>query len=381
MRSVSDGFANERKDRMRRRELRKADFDQLAGAGFLLTGVPARMGGLWDSVGQSTRTVCEALRVLAHGDPSVALVASMHPAVILTLGWLPELDAPDQYQAQWKAQREWAFNTALAGHWWGTITSEPGSGGDIAKSKAVVRNNPKTGADGLTGAKHFGSGSGVTSFMVTAAIPEGEDRADFFYLDMRGAPWDGTTGVKLVAPWDGYGMTATQSHGMQFDGFPATRVAWPNGDAARLDARGGCVPCMFAAVVVGVLDVSVETARAQLIPKKDSMRAYEKTEWATVQSEYWQVRQLYEGMLRAQETAPAPQDRYEALLGKTAIAGLTETALGRITRVLGGGTFSRSSPFIQWQLDSRALGYLRPPWGLAYDQIFEMCWSIGKEQM
>ena len=52
------------------------------------------------------------------------------------------------------------------------------------------------------------------------------------------------------------------------------------------------------------------------------------------------------------------------------IAELAESATGRLCRVLGGGTFSRSSPFGHWYEDVRALGFLRPPWGLAYDNLF-----------
>jgi hypothetical protein len=55
---------------------------------------------------------------------------------------------------------------------------------------------------------------------------------------------------------------------------------------------------------------------------------------------------------------------------KTAIAELAESMLGRICKVIGGGTFSRSSPFGYWYQDVRALGFLRPPFGLAYDQLF-----------
>ena len=39
---------------------------------------------------------------------------------------------------------------------------------------------------------------------------------------------------------------------------------------------------------------------------------------------------------------------------------------------IGGGTFSRRSPFASWFEDVRALGFLRPPWGLAYDALFGM---------
>ena len=54
-----------------------------------------------------------------------------------------------------------------------------------------------------------------------------------------------------------------------------------------------------------------------------------------------------------------------AIRGKVAVAELSEQALLRLTRVVGGGSFSASSPFASWFEDVRALGFLRPPWGLA----------------
>jgi alkylation response protein AidB-like acyl-CoA dehydrogenase len=59
-----------------------------------------------------------------------------------------------------------------------------------------------------------------------------------------------------------------------------------------------------------------------------------------------------------------------ALRAKEAVAELAEQVLLRLTRVLGGGTFSRRSPFAHWFEDVRALGFLRPPWGLASDTLF-----------
>ena len=48
---------------------------------------------------------------------------------------------------------------------------------------------------------------------------------------------------------------------------------------------------------------------------------------------------------------------------------LAEQTLSRLSRVLGGGTYSRRSPFAHWYEDVRALGFLRPPWGLAFDNL------------
>lgn len=54
----------------------------------------------------------------------------------------------------------------------------------------------------------------------------------------------------------------------------------------------------------------------------------------------------------------------------TAVAGLGESALRRITVVLGGNTYSRRSPFATWFEDVQGLGFRRPPWGLAFDGLF-----------
>ena len=134
--NIARDFAAQRRERQQRNYLDKGDFDALAKAGVLLTGAPAAMGGLWVDVQSSTRPFCEILRVLATGDPAVALVAAMHPAV---LGfWLTRPEAPSPYTEAWQAQSNDLYQSALDGHWWGTVTSEPGSGGDITRSKATA---------------------------------------------------------------------------------------------------------------------------------------------------------------------------------------------------------------------------------------------------
>jgi alkylation response protein AidB-like acyl-CoA dehydrogenase len=368
---VSAQFAQERRERQVRRDLVRSDFDQLKEAGLHLTGVLAEQGGLWESVAQSTRSICELLRVLAHGDSSVALVCTMHPSVLSF--WLATQQVPPSLQTDWQAQRDLVSQLASEGAWWGTITSEPGSGGDIFQSKAAAR--PDTSESyRLTGLKHFGSGSGITSFMVTVAVPDGEPEPDLFFLDMRDVPWDGSVGAKLVAPWDGHGMIATQSHAMQFEDFTATRVAWQGNIRKLSQAANPFIACSFTAVMVGIVETAIETARPQLEKRRTSLRAYEQVEWARVETEGWLIQQAYEGMLRAVEQKGAGALR-DALLGKTAIAELAETSMGRLCRVLGGGTYARQSPFGFWFQDVRALGFLRPPWGLAYDQLFQGSWS------
>ena len=83
---IADRFATERDERLARRHLERADFDQLAEAGFLLTGLSAEDGGFWRDIRQSIRPYAEMIHTIAMGDPSVALVAAMHPCVLTPSG-------------------------------------------------------------------------------------------------------------------------------------------------------------------------------------------------------------------------------------------------------------------------------------------------------
>jgi alkylation response protein AidB-like acyl-CoA dehydrogenase len=370
VRRLAERFAAERRERQARRKLDPADFEALRAAGYLLTAVPTEQGGLWQDQRRSVRAVSEILRTLAHGDSSVALVASMHPAVLAFWLTTPQVAAP-QAEA-WAAQRRAVCGAAADGAWWGTITSEPGSGGDVSQTRTVAARNG-SGSYRLTGQKHFGSGSGIASYMVTTAVPEGESEPDWFYVDLRGVSWDGSAGLTLTAPWDGHGMTATQSHALRFDGFPATRLAWPGHLNEVASAAFGFIECLFAAVVVGVLETAVATAREQLAGRKEQLRPYERVEWSRAEMESWLAQQAYEGMLRAVETTEGTP--HPVVQGKMAISELAEQATTRLCRVMGGGSFSRHSPFGHWAQDVRALGFLRPPWGLAYDRLYDGSWS------
>ena len=373
---IAQAFAAGRRERQQRNYLDKADFDALADAGVLLTGVPASLGGLWVDVKASTRLLCEVLRVIATGDPAVALVSAMHPAV---LGfWLTRPEAPPPHTEAWQAQTKELYQSALDGHWWGTVTSEPGSGGDITLSKATA-GRQADGSYRISGQKHFGSGSGISSFMITTAVPEGEASADFFYMDMRGAidargmPVESEARIKLVARWDGYGMSATQSHAFELTEYPAQRIAWPGSQSAITGVAGAFFSALFTAVIVGVVQSAHAAAAARVVPRHDGLRRYEAVEWARIENEFWTIEQAYERLLQLIE-AKGPLALLDAQHAKLAIAELAESVTQRICRVIGGGSFSRSSHFGAAFEDVRALGFLRPPWALAYDQLLDRTW-------
>jgi alkylation response protein AidB-like acyl-CoA dehydrogenase len=220
----------------------------------------------------------------------------------------------------------------------------------------------------ITGDKHFGSGTGMCSYMLTTAIPEGEDQPAAFFLDTRalvdGRPQRGFT---IVKEWDGVGMAATQSHAVRLDECPAVRLEWPNTLDTMLRGAGPVNLCLFTAVVLGILDEAVAVAGERVGPRLGELRAFEQVEWAKATADHWLAAQAYEGMLRTLESGDRVAALHAGLRGKIAVAELAEQALLRVTRVLGGGTFSASSPFASWFQDVRALGFLRPPWGLALD--------------
>ncbi len=178
----------------------------------------------------------------------------MHPAVLSY--WLT---APAELADRplWQQQCQDIFSSIRDGHWWGTITSEPGSGGDITRSRTDAVHGEGETSYFISGQKHFGSGSGIMSYMVTTAIPEGGDFPEWFFIDLRDVAWDGSQGVTLTAEWDGHGMIATQSHSLAFELFPATRIAWSHSLLPVAANAGGFIGCLFTSVIVGIVDEAI----------------------------------------------------------------------------------------------------------------------------
>jgi alkylation response protein AidB-like acyl-CoA dehydrogenase len=358
---VSDWMSG-RAERMARRVLDPVDFSRLATAGLTLTGVPAELGGLWRGATQSARPVAMLLRKLARVDPSLALVITMHPTVLLM--WM--IEPADGGPSGWKEHQRDVLGLASAGHWFGTVASEPGIGGDILATKATAKQR----ADGdwsMTGDKFMGSGSGMSSFMMTVAVPAGEERPDIFLVDMRDLPWDGSRGLKLVRAWDGIGMAATQSHAFRFDDVRVTRHGLKGGALDQLPQIAPVIGFMFSAVFIGILDAAAAEAKRVLGRRAQHLTAIEQTSWVKAQNEIWLAQQAFEGMVRSLESQSAGED---VLHGKLAIADLCETALSGLAHAVGGASLSQSSPFGQWMQDVRALGYLRPPRALSYTRLF-----------
>ncbi len=186
----------------------------------------------------------------------------------------------------------------------------------------------------ITGVKHFGSGMGITDWMITTARPDGsDDPAIFFFPDRRS--------VGRIGRTDAHRPLGRSRHG----GHPEPRY-----EARPRDRR---------------------TVRARRLDPGD------RSEGVTVQPDeqrYWPALQALEGALAAVESDDPETAAHGSLRGTQSIAELAEDIVSDLARTLGGGSFSGRSPFARWSNDVRALGFLRPPWGLAHDQLYETSW-------
>ncbi|HCG91053.1 MAG TPA: hypothetical protein DEZ08_04365 [Dehalococcoidia bacterium] len=359
-------------ERQQRTELQESDYNQLMSINVPLLGVPKEFGGLWTNLQSSGSSICKIIRILASGDPSVALSSTMHQGVLSP--WRVG-DVPDEYLEQWNTQKSEVFQTVLDGNWWGTIVSEPGSGGDSGLTKTATKLD-----SGLkyfmTGKKHFGSGSGRTSFMSTRAVPEGEETPDIFFINVKNLPWDGSKGVKLDNPWKGRGMRSTNSHAFTFTNFPATRIAWPGHATELMASNGGLGPVAFTSVITGVVDTAMEHCKSNLekiLVNTPKLKAFQEVEWTKAEQEYWLINQALENTLLSIDNGTS--NRNNSLMLKETVAVLADSILNRLCKLTGGTAYTWYSPLGGWLEDVRALGFLRPPWALAYEQLFNMSMS------
>jgi alkylation response protein AidB-like acyl-CoA dehydrogenase len=367
-------WAAERAERQQRTTADPADYEQLRQLGVPLLAVPVEFGGTWESLAQSARPICTLLRTLAQGDPSITLASAMHHGV---LGSWRIPSVPEPYNAAWQHQRQEVFQTVLDGAWWGTMVSEPGSGGDASQTRS--RCVPDTAGSlryRISGHKHFGSGSGLTSFMTTRAIPEDETTPDLFFLEVRNHPWDGSTGMRLTAPWRGHGMRSTNSHAFELQHFPATRVAWPGHQTELMAANSGLGGMSFSSVIVGVVDAAMAYTRQGLRERRrqgSTLRAYEQIAWTLAEQEAFLMERAWEGTLQTLDQGTL--HRRTILMTKECIARLAESVLTHLCKLTGGTAYTWDCPLGAWLHDVQALGYLRPPWALGFDNLFTMGWQ------
>ena len=139
----------------------------------------------------------------------------------------------------------------------------------------------------LTGQKAFGSGSGMTSYMLTTAMPEEEDQLQMCSFWTCGT-WRGTA-RRGRPPRQQRGMATAwrrpRAMRSRFADFLATRIAWPGHVPHLMEGAGGHNQSLFTAVIVGIVETALEAARRAGVRRREALRAYERVEWTKAEQE------------------------------------------------------------------------------------------------
>ncbi|WP_328784342.1 acyl-CoA/acyl-ACP dehydrogenase [Streptomyces canus] len=360
--SLAQRFASQRRQRSGARELSTDDFAAVAETGFHQLLVPEEMGGLWSSTALSTRAVAEAISSLAAGDSSLALILSMEPVAMFVTGWLADF-REEEADATWLRQRQKFLGLLGAGTGaWGVMLSE---------RDGVIRSTAKQDSNGewsISGVKSSGSGWDHVSFMLTNAIPEGEDRPELFVLDLQNRTK--LPGVTVNRVWDGHGMTASGSHAVVLDNALVHRVAWPG--RQDLINRMSSSPTIGSrlAPFVGIVRAAVAEATEHVQARGGTRSSLASVEWARAQASGWLVEQAFEGVLHTTEIGASSEDFVRmAHMAKLAVGEQAEHTLQHISGALGGLTYSQSSPFGWWHTDVRAMAFIRPTLAETVDHL------------
>lgn len=171
-------------------------FDRLKQAGFFAALVPTDLGG----GGASIATLCNCVRILAHGCGSTALAFAMHSHIVAVAAWRREHQGAPTEGLLRRVAAEGLVLVSSGGSDW------LASGGDAERVE---------GGYLIRAHKGFASGSPVGDLLVTSAVtndPEAGPTVLHFAVPLRG------DGVTHQPTWQTIGMRGTGSNDVEFDG-------------------------------------------------------------------------------------------------------------------------------------------------------------------
>jgi alkylation response protein AidB-like acyl-CoA dehydrogenase len=224
----------------------------------LAMAVPKRYGGL----GADIHTASQVARVMAKGDPSIALAYNMHQAMVGIFRNTPALDEDVRDSIMTAVARD---RKVLCGPF-----SEARAGlSGLADTVAV----PDGDGWRITGKKNWSTlvlGSDLIALNATITDPDGTVPDDFREHAKREAvfiiPTD-SPNVSVDHTWDTMGMRATGSHTLVLDGTPATREMYGGNFRQGLIGEAEWAAMGFGAVYLGLADKAYEEAREILKAK------------------------------------------------------------------------------------------------------------------
>lgn len=313
----------------------------IRSCGLLAAPIPPDLGGLgWD-----LRRCMGALRQVARHAPATALALAM-PLGNAAVARIPGDAVPAASRQALREGTRWTAEQCLAGRLLAVANSEPGSGGDLANTKATARWDGK--AWRLTGAKAFATaGPDGDFFLCAARTPE---RVEGFFV-AKDAP-----GATLGDDWDGLGMRTSASVTLRLEDAPAAAVL---GYAGSLDGGVNArhwSTLLFGAVFLGVgegaLAEAAGAAARQPVLRGDLARHALRLEAAAG----------FLDSVAARDAFPFPKDGIlAAQRAKSFVADAAVEAAVFGGLAAGGRGYTASSRASKLLRDALAGPHLRPP--------------------
>lgn len=322
-----------------------ANLDLLIDAGFLRLNVPREHAGFGESLGGAV----EALRILAQGSPSAALMLAQHVNVLAHYLIDPEHVAPEQ-RAAYAEQRAWAFSEAANGKVFGVANSEPGAAGNVKNSRAEVREGR------LYGVKSFCSMGTRADYFMAAARAASEEVEYWLVANDR-------ENVHVASPWNAVGMRSSESVSLKFDGAPVVQPLAYKGLIDGVNNRHWST-LSFTAVFIGIAESLLE----------DVVKSGGGILQATGAVDLHLTLQASRSMLRhcvAIEPNP-PTGAYRNLVRDTKLFVTRSLAQQASALYLaqGGSAYRFDAPFSRKLRDLLAGPALRPPVGVSFDELW-----------
>ena len=305
-------------------------------AGLLTLNVPVASGGFGERLGGTI----DALRTIAQGSPSTALMLAMHTSTLAHY----LLDSGDS------DQRRWAHDAAASGKLFAVANSEAGAGGDVRNSRAQVRDGR------LFGVKTFASMGTFADYFMAAARDE-SGTVEYFLVR------NDAEHVRVESPWNATGMRSSESVSLRFDGAVVVGPLVSRGLLAGVNNRHWAT-LSFAAVFVG-------TAESLLA---DVARQQEALNVASAVDLHLVIQASRSFLRHCVEVEPAvPDDAYRHLVRDCkvfATRALAEKATAAFT-ALGGSAYRADSPASRKLRDLLAGPAVRPPLASAFEEIWK----------
>jgi len=317
----------------------------LADSGLLAVNTPRELGGM----GETLSGTIETIRSIAQASPSTALMFAMHTSTLSHYLVAPE-HVPAGEREAFLAQRQWAFGEVLNGRIFAVANSEAGAGGDVKNSKAEMRDGR------LTGDKTFCS-MGTNAQYYMAAARDESGTVDYWLVRNDGER------VNVAKPWNAVGMRSSESVSLRFEAAPVVGALAYRGLLDGPNNRHWAT-LSFTAVFVGAAESLL-----------DLLRDGSGILHATTAVDLHLALQACRAFLRhcvAIEPSPATGDYRR--LARDCKLFVTRTLAHHATAAYsaqGGSAYRFDSPLSRTLRDLLAGPALRPPVGVAFDEVWE----------